>query len=50
MKEISPVTVSGKEFTPSATSSLDKSIRPDGAELSSVQPGKRTVMRQLLYL
>uniref|UniRef100_A0A0E0I5U5 Nuclear pore complex protein NUP214 n=1 Tax=Oryza nivara TaxID=4536 RepID=A0A0E0I5U5_ORYNI len=40
MKEISPVTVSGKEFTPSATSSLDKSIRPDGAELSSVQPDR----------
>ncbi|XP_040382440.1 nuclear pore complex protein NUP214 [Oryza brachyantha] len=40
-KLISPATVSGKEFTPSVTSSLGRSILTEsGAELSSAQPDR----------
>uniref|UniRef100_A0A0D9X321 Nuclear pore complex protein NUP214 n=1 Tax=Leersia perrieri TaxID=77586 RepID=A0A0D9X321_9ORYZ len=40
-KQISPATVSGKKFTPSLTSSLDKGIlTASEAEISSAQPDK----------
>ncbi|KAG8079281.1 hypothetical protein GUJ93_ZPchr0007g5843 [Zizania palustris] len=40
-KQISPASVSGKEFTPSVTSSLDKSIVTEsGAALCSAQPDR----------
>lgn len=45
-KQISPATLSGKELTPSVTSSMAKSLLAEpGAEPSSAQAGKRLLCR-----